>query len=174
MGPSLSAPHAVMVLETLKACGLKEVIIFGWCGSLSPDLFPGEVFLPSRGHSFEGVSRHYPEAQSLPWSKGQETLKILLTESGFKVREGALASTDAPFRETEDFIIQLKKRRILAIDMEVSSLMQVGQALGIRISCALLVTDRLDKSWEDYRQKTQEVGLRIVRVIWDKLLCLPE
>ncbi len=169
VGPSLSAPHAIMVLETLKACNIKEVTIFGWCGSLSEDISPGEIFLPTEGLSFEGVSRHYPDSLSRPWHEGQKQLKSLLIRAGFQVKEGPVASTDAPFRETIAFVSELKKRGVGALDMEISSLMQVGQFLDLKISCALLVTDRLGDKWEDHREKTQKIGEKVVRLIWKDL-----
>ena len=35
IGPFIGAPYAVVLLESLIAWGVREVVFFGWCGSVS-------------------------------------------------------------------------------------------------------------------------------------------
>ena len=45
-GPAIGAPMAVLTLEKLIALGAKRVILFGWCGAISPTLKVGDILVP--------------------------------------------------------------------------------------------------------------------------------
>lgn len=145
-GPALGAPMAVLAMEKLIALGIRQFVIYGWCGSLTPDLKSGDIFLPVRALSEEGTSPHYP----LP--RPAESTQILrsrlinhLQSENCSVIEGPIWTTDAPFRETREKVRTYARQGIMAVDMEFSALCTVAAFRRVSLAAVMLVSDEL---WE--------------------------
>ncbi len=144
-GPVLGAPQAAIALEYLKAAGVKEVLALGWAGALEEELLLGSIFLPEKGLSAEGTSAHYgyypyPAEKVFAW------LCHELALGGFFFETGAVLSTDALFRETEELLARFPEARV--IDMETSALFSVARALGLSLASLLVISDRLVPRYE--------------------------
>jgi len=150
-GPVLGAPQAAIALEYLKAAGAEEILAFGWAGALQKDISLGSLILPDFSFSEEGTSRHYgyfPQpTKELYWWLYHE-----LTLQGFSFTEGKVVSTDALFRETEEFLARYAEKA-QAIDMETSAIFSVAEALGLKIGSLLLISDRVFPSYERLSQE---------------------
>ena len=144
-GPALGAPMAAMTLEKLIALGTDTVIVFGCCGSLDPDLLIGDLFIPTWGHSEEGVSPHYPCGEAPPATslKLRAKLAAFCASKGHLVKEGPIWTTDAPFRETSQKIKMFGESGIMAVDMELSALASVALFRGIQLAALFVVSDEL-------------------------------
>ena len=142
-GPAVGAPMAVMTLEKLIALGASKVVVLGWCGSLSQSLHVGDILLPTWAVSEEGTSNHYP-LQDKPHSS--ENLRTQLKNTlrpEFRVQEGPIWTTDAPFRETRAKVTKYGDRGILGVDMEFAALNTVAAFRGVEVAGAMLVSDEL-------------------------------
>ncbi len=104
------APNAVMLLEELIAFGVKRVIYLGYCGSLQEGIGVGHIVIPSKAIREEGTSYHYlPKGEeSLPDSLVQDRLFAWMKESSFAPHRGKIWTTDAPYREAPQKIIQFR------------------------------------------------------------------
>ncbi|HFC97315.1 MAG TPA: hypothetical protein ENJ40_02490 [Thermosulfurimonas dismutans] len=133
-----------MLLENLVAAGVREVWVWGWCGSLREELSPGTILVPEKALSAEGTSAYYlPGTRALfPEPELVALWKKLLSRVPVRSFSGTVVSTDAPYREDESFRRRFRKQA-LAVDMECSALFAAAQKLGIKLAAALLVTDRL-------------------------------
>ncbi len=143
-GPALGSPAAVIVLEKLIALGCRNIIVYGWCGSLVPQLCMQDIFLPTWSISEEGTSKHYPlekPAASDPTIRKQ--LREFLQKKGYPVKEGPIWTTDAPYRETRNKIETYGQQGVMAADMEFSALCTVASFRGITLTSAMLVSDEL-------------------------------
>lgn len=145
VGPMIGAPQAVLVLEKMVAMGVRKVLAMGWCGSLQADIKVGDVVLPTGAVSEEGTSAHYPVADPCPGPSPTlfEALRGELEELGLTVRSGRVWTTDAPFRETVEKVLQYQAAGVLAVEMEVSALFTVAAYRGIELAAALVVSDEL-------------------------------
>ncbi|MBU0674828.1 MAG: nucleoside phosphorylase [Proteobacteria bacterium] len=156
-GPAVGAPMAVMTLEKLIALGATKVIVYGWCGSLHPELKTGDILLPTTALSEEGTSSHYPgHGQDLGSSpKLREKLVNLLYREGWTPREGRIWTTDAPYRETRDKVNRYTAQGILAVDMEFSAITTVARFRNIELAAVMLVSDELWRTtWQPgYKNK---------------------
>ncbi|MCK8602700.1 nucleoside phosphorylase [Desulfoferrobacter suflitae] len=149
-GPSLGAPQTILILEKLIALGVRNFLAFGWCGSLHPDVVIGDVIMPNSAVSEEGTSQHYPlgTTQPGPAPEIQEMLRQALQATDVKLHEGAVWTTDAPFRETLNKVVALQNKGILGVEMEVSALFTVARFRGVRLAAVLAVSDELfSLSW---------------------------
>jgi uridine phosphorylase len=144
-GPFLGAPQAAMGLEKLIALGCARFWVLGWCGSLQPELRIGQLVLPQRALSEEGTSAHYPTGHRPPASDAglNETLRSALRARGAAFAEGAVWTTDAPYRETVERVRRHRAAGVLAVEMEMSALMTVALYHGVRLAGLLAVSDEL-------------------------------
>ena len=140
VGPCIGSPMAVMTLEKLIALGLQKLIVFSWCGSLTPELHIGDLFSPEFGLSAEGVSRHYPLQQHptvTPYL--QKHLLDLFPD----LHQGLIWTTDAPFREFPTEIKQHKNNGLQAVDMEFTALCTVCNFYNVDMAGLMVVSDEL-------------------------------
>ncbi|MBU0680379.1 MAG: phosphorylase, partial [Proteobacteria bacterium] len=114
------------------------------------ELKVGDIFLPTRGVSEEGVSAHYPLDVTAQASSTLSTnLLTSLEEAGLKCRKGQIWTTDAPFRELPSKIKKFAADGIMAVDMEFSALCTVAAFRQIELAAVMLVSDELyHDSWQ--------------------------
>ncbi len=145
-GPFIGAPYAAMLLETLVAWGVRKVLFFGWCGSISREVEIGDMIVPAFAMIDEGTSIHYQKIrQAEVWATNHvnEKTREALRRRGFSFHEGAVWSTDAIFRETREKVEHFQQKNVLAVEMELSALYSVGRFRGIDIGAILVVSDEL-------------------------------
>ena len=146
-GPSVGAPMAVMTMEKLIALGAKKIIVYGWCGSLSPELSIGDILLPTWGVSEEGTSNHYPIKSRATSSQNlRHSLSGYLNQNNFGSQEGPIWTTDAPYRETRAKVSSYAEKSILGVDMEFNALATVAAYRKIELAAVFLVSDELWRS----------------------------
>ncbi len=144
-GPCLGAPQAVMALEKLIALGAGRIWVFGWCGSLQPQVRIGDILLPTGAVSEEGTSAHYPlrEPNPGPDAALAGRLRRRLRQCGMPFHEGRVWSTDAPYRETPGKVCRFRQQGVVAVDMEMSALMTVAAFRRVSLGAMLVVSDEL-------------------------------
>ena len=149
-GPFLGAPQAVMGVEKLIALGAERVWVYGWCGSLQPDLKIGDLVIPTEAVSEEGTSRHYPVGDR-PVRTDEalnQRVEAALSEGGYAFRKGTVRTTDAPYRETPHKVKAYRDKGVLAVEMEMSALMTLAAFRAVRLGGLLVVSDELfDLKW---------------------------
>lgn len=166
-GPFLGAPQAVMVMEKIVALGAKRICVFGWCGSLQPDLRIGDFVIPLRALAEEGTSKHYPVGKKKPGTDPglNQILERALHRGGLPSRKGTVWTTDAPYRETASKVTAYREKGVLAVDMEMSALMTLAAYRSVKVSGLLVVSDELfDLKWHRgfaspiFRKRCEQAG----------------
>ena len=144
-GPVLGAPQAVLVLEKLIALGSRALVVFGWCGSMQPDVKIGDWLLPNHARSEEGTSIHYPmkSERFVPDADLLAGLQDYCQQNGIAVRLGPIWTTDALLRETVHKVRAYGKDGLLAVEMELSALFHVAAYRKVRLVGLLVVSDEL-------------------------------
>ncbi len=149
----LGAPAGLMALEKVRQLGLKEILLLSYCGSLSPELRIGQAFLPDKALSQEGASGHYRRARNgfyFPSLRTCRELRHFLRQNGLSWTEGAIVSTDAPYRETDTWLRNLQRQNILAVDMEMSAVLSFAWFYRLRAAALFIVSDELFSGrWEN-------------------------
>lgn len=146
-GPSIGAPMAVITLEKLIVLGAQDIVLFGWCGALSPALRVGDILLPTSAISGEGTSPHYPhDLPIVPSMESSNHLGALLQQNGMVFQNGCVWSTDAVFRESHHALRTLRDEHgVVAVDMEFSALCVVAAFRRVSFSAILIVSDELSE-----------------------------
>jgi len=170
-GPFLGAPQAVMGMEKVIALGARRIWVWGWCGSLQPDLPIGNLVIPTRAISEEGTSQHYPVGDS-PVSTDEalnQMIEEALLREGQSFHKGMTWTTDAPYRETRAKVKAYQERGVLAVEMEMSALITLAAYRSVKLTGLLVVSDELfDLKWHTgfsdpkFKRTSQLAG----RLLW--------
>ena len=151
VGPFVGAPYAVILLETVVSWNIKEIVFWGWCGAVSPDIHIGDIIIPDMSFIDDGTSKNYihnNEINIRPSQNLQDRLKTILVENNIQFHEGPVWSTDAIYRETPDKVKYYQKKNVLAVEMESSALFSAGHFRSIPVGCILVVSDEVSSfSW---------------------------
>jgi uridine phosphorylase len=141
------APATVALAEALIAAGVRNMLIFGEAGSISPKVDIGEIVVPTFAIREEGTSYHYlpPKFEAKPSGNLLDNIKKLLNKTGVQYKEGGVWTTDAPFRETMKKVLAYPKAGVLAVEMECSALFCLSTYRRINSAALLIITDTL---WE--------------------------
>ncbi|WP_456473356.1 nucleoside phosphorylase [Desulfolithobacter sp.] len=146
-GPAVGAPMAVLCLEKLIGLGARNIILYGWCGSLVREIGVGDIVVPTSHLSEEGTSAHYPiSGESGPDHGLRLQLTSLLDRCDESWHAGRCWTTDAPYRETRAKVRRYGADGIKVVDMEYSALCRVALFRGVRLAAVFLVSDLL---WQD-------------------------
>lgn len=163
-GPVLGGPQAAMVLEKLIALGAREVVVLGWCGSLSSKLKAGALLLPTLAHPGDGTSPHYLAPGLLPGphpalaSRLKRQLSALATErEGLVWQAAPVWSLDAVYRETPSLLGRARAAGAAAVDMELAAVLAVAAFRGIAAAGLLVVSDELFGGVWRNRSRSPEV-----------------
>lgn len=149
---SISAPLAVLSLETLIASGAKRIILLGFCGSLNPEYKMMNVVSISKAYSDEGTSRHYFPRKKIfyPSPFLKKSIESTLHRSKLPFISGSLVSTDAPYRETKAWLKNKQKKAIDFVDMEASAVFALANFRRIHAAALMIVSDELSSGvWKE-------------------------
>jgi uridine phosphorylase len=141
----IGAPLIAALTEELVAWGVKRFISMSWAGGLQPNLSPGAIVACSRAIRDEGTSHHYLPANKYVLADPElvENLMHALARQDHKYSEGTTWTTDAPYRETRDEILQYQAEGVLVVEMETAALLAVGQVRGVQTCAVCVVGDSL-------------------------------
>lgn len=140
------APMAAVLLEELIALGFEEFLVVGPAGHPTdkprPEMDTGELLLVTDAWIFEGTSAHYGGRESArPVAAIADRLRRLLRRFGVPCREGAVATTDALYRETDAFVKRLVGIGAAAVDMEMSALFTVANFHARAVGGLVFISD---------------------------------
>lgn len=156
-GPAVGAPMAAICLEKLIVLGARRIVVYGWCGSLSPRLTAGALFVPTAGVSEEGTSSHYQDGGKR-WHDEAFRMQLVdaLAREGYPATQGKIWTTDAVYRETREKVERYSGQGVLAVDMEYTALNAVAAFRGVSLAAVMLVSDELyHRQWAPRFQRKQ-------------------
>ncbi|MEJ5360114.1 MAG: AMP nucleosidase [Desulfobacterales bacterium] len=141
----IGSPQAALVINCLAYLDrLKAVIMLGMCGGIDDTLDTGRFLVPSAAIRGEGTSRHYlpPEFPAIPASSVNLYCIGAVRKKGLTPHCGIVYTTDRRLWEFDaEFVDYLRRRRILAIEMELATLFTVAYRYEVPIGSIMLVSD---------------------------------
>jgi uridine phosphorylase len=153
------APAAAHLLEELIAQGARRFISIGLAGALARPLRIGDVVVCSEAVRDEGVSHHYlPPARTATASPALTArLNYALDHGGLAYTTGTTWTIDAPYRETIEEIRHYQESGVATVEMEAAALFAVGEARGVDVAAAFVVSDSVaDLSWDQQFHDARE------------------
>ena len=139
------SPMVMELAEELAAMGAKKMILMTWGGTLQTDLKPGDIIVCNRAIRDEGASHHY-----LPPSKYVDADAALVHElvsairtQGAQCTVGTTWTTDAPYRETREEVMQYQAEGVKTVEMESAGLFTAGQVRAVQTASVVIGMDSL-------------------------------
>ncbi|MFC1569632.1 nucleoside phosphorylase [bacterium] len=164
----MGAPVASMSLEIAIELGVERIFIIGTCGILNPIIQSGDIIIPTGFICNEGTSSHYRSSDE-SFEKDNhvnQNLYDTLRKHQIPCYQGLHWTTDAPFRETQDKIVQYNKMDCLSVDMESSALFAIAQFYQKKIAALLIGSDHLSENgWDPPQPSFRVVADRIKQVL---------
>src|SRR5688500_14529988 len=118
------SPMVMELAEELAVMGTKKMVLMTWGGTLQNDIQPGDIIVCNRAIRDEGASHHY-----LPPAKYVDADSPLVNELVEAIRErgascsvGTTWTTDAPYRETREEVIQYQAEGVRRSEEHTSEL----------------------------------------------------
>ena len=167
VGCAVGSSFAVLVAEELFASGCKLVISVTSSGQIVPAQAPPYFILIERALRDEGTSYHYlPPAT---YSEAPEAVIAALDgafdDLGVPVLRGATWTTDAPFRETANAIQSMRRRGLLAVEMEAAALYAFARARGRPVVCFAHVTNQMGQVEGDFEKGHADGTTDALRIV---------
>lgn len=146
----ISAPMAVGMLEEICCTmGVKNIIMYGTCGTLDKSITAGKVIIPTIAYRDEGTSYHYLPASDFVDVVNNDKVYTILNELNLDLVKGAVWTTDAFYRETKEIFEERKKQGCIAVEMEVSAVQAFALYRNLNFYNFLYSADNLDSTkWE--------------------------
>ncbi len=141
-------PNIASLIEELSAFGVKECVLWGYCGGICEGIQIGDIIVAAKALREDGVSYHYLEEDNR-FVESNWLEKWASVKHAYGFHEGAVWSCDAIYRETENKISRFKEDGILAVEMEVASFYAVCRSKDIKGMAFLVVSDMFsDGFWK--------------------------
>ncbi len=160
----MGCPSAAIAAEELINIGAKALIRIGSSAALDPNIRIGDLMISRAAMKNEGTSRFYvpdsfpavPDLE-LTWYL-IETAREMCKPTGEAVFVGINSSDDAFYGETPEFLDQLRKYKIMNIEMESSALYTIGHLRGVRTACICGTSGNLTNQEVIYTEKNVKLA----------------
>jgi uridine phosphorylase len=147
----IGAPAAVLALEPLLLSGAKKILILGFCGSLVRRLSISDAVVITKARSDEGTSKHYVPGKKVfrPAKEFSRDVENRLSDRGLSYSRCSLVSTDAPYRETGEWLEKFQRLGAEGVDMEAAAVFALAEFYGIEAAALMIISDELwGGSWK--------------------------
>jgi uridine phosphorylase len=147
----VGAPMTAVLIEDLATWGVRQFVIIGLAGAISPDLQPGDVTVADKALRDEGTSHHYlPPQRYVDASPGlTAVVQQTLTQQNIPFATGPAWTTDAPYRETAVEVTQYQQEGILTVDMEAAALFAVAEYRQAAAAAVFCISDSIARGrWQ--------------------------
>lgn len=167
VGCAVGAPFAVLIAEQLFASGCRLLISMTSAGRLVELRPPPYFVLIEKALRDEGTSYHYlpPSDYSAADPALLEAMRGAFAQLRVPVEQGAVWTTDAPFRETADAIAAMKAKGLLAVEMEAAALYAFGRARSKPVLCFAHVTNQMALIEGDFEKGERDGSIGALAVI---------
>lgn len=140
----IGGPSAAITVEELAQCGTKVFIRVGTCGALIPGIRIGEIIVPYGAVRFDGTSARYVDL-SYPAVAHPQVFQALLKAArklNVPIKSGIILSDDMFYSDVSS-LLEWGKRRVLAVEMEASTIFVVSSLKGLKAGAILAVDGNL-------------------------------
>jgi purine-nucleoside phosphorylase len=148
----MGAPSAAIVIEELITLGARSLVRIGSCGTLSPELEPGDLVLVQGAVALDGTTRQYLDGKSyVPLPDWKLTLAMYqeAVAQGINLRVSPVVCEDAFYAGQAAGSTFWSELGVLAAEMESSALFLLGQLRSVPTASLLTVANRVGEPHVD-------------------------
>ncbi len=147
----MGCPSAGIVVEELIQLGVKRIIRIGTCGGIAAQINALDMICALTSAPYDGTTNTYVDGEPLaPYA----TFKILKAADevadsmGLKLFFGGIASVDVFYNPDPNYVPNLQKKGILAVEMETSLIYYLCNRSNLETASFLLVSDVVGRGEE--------------------------
>jgi len=141
----IGAPSIEIIGNLVCKGGAKVLLRTDFCGALSPGVGVGDIFIASSARSFDQVSGHYFDDETVPAdprlvSLLRERLTPLAEKAGIPLHVGCICTVDLFFAQTDEMLREWGQHGE-AVDMETAAVYAVARSYDVASLAVMVVTD---------------------------------
>ncbi len=181
MSTGMGCPASAIAVEELANIGVEVFIRTGSTGALQPSIDVGDLVIATGAVKNEGTSRMY-EPVEFPAVASSDVLNSLIEAARslkstlkFNYHVGIVATDDAFYAETPEFIQNLTRLGVLSMDMESSTIFAVSRLRGLRAGSIMaasenfarksIVPEQVPAALEEGWKKETQVALKAIELL---------
>ncbi|MFC7046843.1 nucleoside phosphorylase [Halobacteriaceae archaeon GCM10025711] len=141
----IGCPSAAIAVEELRNVGVETVIRVGTTGALQRGIEIGDMVVATGAAKNEGTSKRYEDV-ALPAVPDYDVLSALADAAdarGEDVHVGPIASDDAFYAETDEYVAAWEDAGILSVEMEAAAVFSIARRRGMRSGAICTVDGNL-------------------------------
>ena len=141
----IGSPSATIAAEELHAVGVETLIRVGTTGALQRGIEIGDMVVATGAAKDEWTTKRY-ESETLPAVPDYDVLTSLVDSAETNdedVHVGPVATDDAFYAETDEYIENWEAGGILAVEMEAAALFTLARRKGMRAGAICTVDGNL-------------------------------
>jgi uridine phosphorylase len=172
----IGCPSATIAAEELAAVGVETFVRVGTIGALQSDIEIGDMIVATAAAKNEGTTKRY-ESVEYPAVADYETLSALVDGAeaneeraagtaatgangeavSHDVHVGPVASDDAFYAETDEYVEDWEAANILAVEMEAAALFTLARRKGLRAGAICTVDGNLVEGTQKGETEDEEL-----------------
>ena len=141
----IGSPSAAIAAEELAAVGVETFIRVGTTGALQSDVEIGDTVVATGAAKDEGTTRRY-ESETVPAVPDYGTLSALVDAAETReapVHVGPIATDDAYYAESPDYVEAWSDAGLLCVEMEAAALFTLARRKGLAAGAICTVDGNL-------------------------------
>ena len=141
----IGSPSTAIAVEELEAVGVETLIRVGTTGALQEGIEIGDMVVASGAAKDEGTTGRY-ESDTVPAVPDYDVLSSLVDAAEANdedVHVGPIATDDAFYAETDEYITDWEAAGLLAVEMEAAALFSLCRRKGLRSGAICTVDGNL-------------------------------
>ena len=179
----IGCPSAAIAVEELHEVGVETVIRVGTTGALQEGIEIGDMIIATGAAKNEGTSKRY-ESVAYPAVPDYDVLTALVDSAQANdedVHVGPIASDDAFYAETEEYVADWEAANILSVEMEAAAVFSLTRRRGMRAGAICTVdgnlvegTQKGETEDDELPEKAKNNVERAIRISLDAVAELAE
>lgn len=179
----IGCPSAAIAVEELARVGVETVLRVGTTGATQPGIEIGDMIVATGAAKNEGTTKRY-ESVELPAVPDFEVLSALVDAAEANdevVHVGPIASDDAFYAETDEYVEEWEAAGILSVEMEAAAIFTLARRKGLRAGAICTVDGNLVEGTqkgaegdEELPEKARDNVERAISIALDAVASLDE
>ncbi|AAV48113.1 MULTISPECIES: nucleoside phosphorylase [Haloarcula] len=155
----IGSPSTAIAVEELEAVGVETLIRVGTTGALQEGIEIGDMVVANGAAKDEGTSQRY-ESKAVPAVPDYDVLSSLVDAAEANdedVHVGPIATDDAFYAETDEYINDWEAAGLLAVEMEAAALFSLCRRKGLRSGAICTVDGNLVEGTQKGETEDEEL-----------------
>ncbi|RKD93462.1 nucleoside phosphorylase [Halopiger aswanensis] len=141
----IGCPSAAIAIEEMANVGVETFVRVGTTGALQSDIEIGDMIVATGAAKNEGTSKRYEDAE-YPAVPDYDVLSALVDSAEANdedVHVGPIASDDAFYAETDEYVADWEDAGLLCVEMEAAAVFTLARRKGLRAGAICTVDGNL-------------------------------